>query len=61
MLEIPVKSHFKSHFLEASRQVDRGGENSVVGKRWFCLSDTRHFRHFHRFPGSEEESPCFCG
>ena len=29
----------------------QGGENGVLGKRWFCVSDTRHFR---RFPGSEE-------
>ena len=38
---------------------NQGGENPVFGKPWFCLRDTRHFRHFHRFPGSEERNPLF--
>ena len=25
----------------------------------FCWGDTRHFRHFRRFPGSEEQNPLF--
>ena len=37
----------------------RGGENGVFGKRSFCWGDTRHFRHFRRFPGSEEQNPLF--
>ena len=37
----------------------QGGENGVFGKRWFCLSDTRHFRHFRRLLGSEERNPFF--
>ena len=39
----------------------RGGENGAFGKRSFCWGDTRHFRHFRRFPGSEEQNPLFCG
>ena len=35
------------------------GENPVFGKPWFCLRDTRHFRHFRRFLGSEERNPLF--
>ena len=37
----------------------QGGEHGVFCKRWFCLRDTRHFRHFRQFPGSEERSPLF--
>ena len=37
----------------------QGGENPVFGKPWFCLRDTRHSRHFRRFPGSEERNPLF--
>ena len=37
----------------------QGGENPVFGKPWFCLRDTRHFRHFRRFLGSEERNPLF--
>ena len=40
-------------------QETQGGENPVFGKPWFCLRDTRHFRHFRRFPGSEERNPLF--
>ena len=28
-------------------------------KPCLCLSDTRHFRHFRRFRGCDERSPCF--
>ena len=38
---------------------NQGGENPVFGKPWFCLRDTRHFRHFRRSPGSEERNPLF--
>ena len=37
----------------------QGRANSVFAKPCLCLSDTRHFRHFRRFRGSEERSPCF--
>ena len=38
---------------------DQGRTNPAFSKPCLCLSDTRHFRHFHRFRGSEERSPCF--
>ena len=38
---------FNTHF--------RSCENPAFGKPWFCLSDTRHFRHFRRFRGSEDQ------
>ena len=41
------------------KEVSRGGENGVFGKRSFCWGDTRHFRRFRRFPGSEEQNPLF--
>ena len=31
----------------------------LFGKQLFCLGETCHFRHFRRFPGSEEQSPLF--
>ena len=34
-----------------------GCQNGAFGKRSFCWGDTRHFRHFRRFPGSEEHDP----
>ena len=33
--------------------------NGAFGKRSFCLCDTRHCRHFRRFPGSTEQNPSF--
>ena len=33
--------------------------NPAFSKPCLFLSDTRHFRHFRRFRGSEEPSPCF--
>ena len=33
--------------------------NRFFSKPCLCLSDTRHFRHFRPFQGSEERSPCF--
>ena len=40
-------------------EVFRGCQNGSFGKRSFCWGDTRHFRHFRRFPGSEEQNPLF--
>ena len=37
----------------------QGRTNQVFSKPCLFLSDTRHFRHFRRFRGSEERSPCF--
>ena len=37
----------------------RGKTNQVFSKPCLFPSDTRHFRHFRRFRGSEERSPCF--
>ena len=34
-------------------------QNGAFGKRSFCWGATRHFRHFRRFPGSEEQNPLF--
>ena len=39
----------------------RGGENSVFGKRWFCLRATRHFRHFRRSRGLKSTTPSLSG
>ena len=39
--------------------LNQGCQNGAFGKRSFCWGDTRHFRHFRRFPGSEEQSPLF--
>ena len=36
----------------------RGCQNSGLGKRSFCLGDTRHFRHFRRLSGIEQ-NPVF--
>ena len=38
---------------------ESGKNKPVFSKPCLCLSDTRHFRHFCRFRGSEERSPCF--
>ena len=51
-------------FIPNPRQPGRpvilqGRANPAFSKPCLCLSDTRHFRHFHRFRGSEERSPCF--
>ena len=40
---------------------NQGMEGQGFGKRSFCRGDTRHFRHFRRFLGFEEQNPCFCG
>ena len=37
----------------------RGCQNGAFVKRSFCRGDTRHFRHFRRFPGFEEQNPLF--
>ena len=37
----------------------QGRASPAFSKPYLCLSDTRHFRHFRRFRGSEERSPCF--
>ena len=38
----------------------QGCQNGAFqGKRSFCWGDTRHFRHFRRFPGSEGQNPLF--
>ena len=34
-------------------------KNPAFSKPCLCLSDTRLFRHFHRFRRSEERCPCF--
>ena len=34
--------------------ISQGCESPAFGKPWFGLSDTRHFRHFRRFGGSDE-------
>ena len=39
--------------------LDQGRTNPAFSKPCLFLSDTRHFRHFRRFRGSEERSPCF--
>ena len=36
-------------------------KNGAFGKPCLCLWDTRHFRHFRRFTGFEQQSPCFTG
>ena len=55
--EIP---HFCSKLLSfAPCALQGGGKRCFFCKRWFCLRDTRHFRHFHRFPASEERNPLF--
>ena len=41
------------------RYHNQGCENGAFGKRSFRWGDTRHFRHFRRFPGSEEQNPLF--
>ena len=38
---------------------DSGKSKPGFSKSCLCLSDTRHFRHFRRFQGSEERSPGF--
>ena len=48
------------HFLSVSIGF-QGRTNPAFSKPCLCLSDTRHFRHFRRFRGSEERSPCFQG
>ena len=37
----------------------QGRTNPAFSKPCLFLSDTRHFRHFRRFWGSEEPNPCF--
>ena len=44
-----------------SQTMFRGCQNGAFGKRSFCLGDTRHFRHFRRFPGLTSKIPCFMG
>ena len=34
-------------------------KTALLANGHFCRGDTRHFRHFRRFPGSEEQSPLF--
>ena len=41
------------------KQENRGCENPAFGKPWFCLSDTRHFRHLYRFRGSGTKTLLF--
>ena len=41
------------------REKNQGCQNGAFGKRSFCWGDTRHFRHFRRFPGSDEQNPLF--
>ena len=38
-----------------------GNTNLAFSKPCLCLSDTRHFRQFRCFRGSEERNPCFNG
>ena len=38
---------------------NQGCQNGAFGKRSFCRGDTRHFRHFRRFPGFKEQNPLF--
>ena len=37
----------------------QGRTNPAFSKLCLCLNDTRHFRHFHSFRGSEERIPLF--
>ena len=37
----------------------QGCQNGAFGKRSFCSGDTRHFRHFRRFPGLRSKNPLF--
>ena len=37
----------------------QGRTNPAFSKPCLFLSDTRHFRHFRRFQGSEERRLCF--
>ena len=41
--------------------ITQGRTNPAFSKPCLFLSDTRHFRHFRRFRGSEERRPCFRG
>ena len=36
----------------------QGAKRRAFGKRCLCPRDTRHFRHFVGFTGSEQQSPC---
>ena len=38
-----------------------GNKNGAFGKPCLCPRDTRHFRHFRRFVGFEQQNPCFTG
>ena len=44
---------------EQNRPENQGRTNQAFAKPCLFLSDTLHFRHFRRFRGSEERSPCF--
>ena len=38
---------------------NQGCQNGAFGKRSFCRGDTRHLRHFRRFPGFKEQNFLF--
>ena len=43
------------------QRFSRGPRNGAFGKPCPCPRDTRHFHHFRRFKGFEQQSPCFTG
>ena len=50
----------KTHFSAVCSALEsQGRANPAFSKPCLFLSDTRHFRHFRRFRGSEERNPCF--
>ena len=61
---IPIPHDFLNSLRANERNIlckeyhqPQGCQNGAFGKRSFCRGDTRHFRHFRRFPGFEERSP----
>ena len=44
-----------------ARTYSSGNKNGAFGKPCLCPRDTRHFRHFRRFTGLEQQSPFLTG
>ena len=52
-------SRVQASCLTPSTSQVQGRANPAFSKPCLCLSDTRHFRHFRCFRGSEERNPSF--
>ena len=59
--QISLGRHGWSAEILEKRMLFRGPRNGAFGKPCPCPRDTRHFRHFRRFTGLEQQNPCFTG